>query len=119
MSNLDKLQQTPKKVYIASMNMHGEWVSLAFQACNLAQAATSLGDTNHPLPDHIKINVTSAQGKTNKNRLAFSPMTEIVNGYKGFWNFESYWQSGKVFEDIPETTVKNYWRQLKEPSAAY
>ena len=46
-------------------------------------------------------------------------MTEIVNGYKGYWNFESYWQSGKVFEDIPEAIVKNYWKQLKEPKRRY
>ena len=91
------------KVYIASMNMRGEWASVPDEI-----------DDNH-----IKINVTSAQGKTNKNRLAFSPMTEIVNGYKSYWNFESYWQAGKVFEDIPEETVKNYWKQLKEPKRRY
>ena len=106
---------TEGKIYIASMNMRGAWASIPDEIDD----------------DHIKINVTSAQGKSNKNRLAFSPMTEIVNGYKGYWNFESYWQAGqrckaslnlfegKVFEDIPEATVKNYWKQLKEPTAAY
>jgi len=42
------------------------------------------------------INVTSAQGKENPNRKAFSPMTEIEGGYKGYYCFENYWQAGKV-----------------------
>ena len=62
------------KIYIASMNMRGKWS----EPC---------------VKNTIKINVTSAQAKTNKNRIDFSPMTEINNGYKGYWNFESYWQS--------------------------
>ena len=54
---------TNGKVYIASMNLRGAW-------------ATKLD------PDSITLNVTSAQGKLNLNRLAFSPMTEIPGGYK-------------------------------------
>jgi hypothetical protein len=87
------------KVFIASMNMRGKWAE--------------------PIEDGIKINVTSAQGKTNKNRLAFSPMTPIEGGYKGYWNFESYWQSGKVFENIPAEKTKKYWKELKEPKRRY
>ena len=64
------------KIYIASMNMRGKWAD--------------------PIVDSVKLNVTSAQGKNNKNRLDFSPMTKIDDGYKGYWNFEHYWQSGKV-----------------------
>ena len=65
------------------------------------------------------INVTSAQAKANKNRLDFSPMTPILNGYKGYWNFESYWQSGKVHEDIPIEKTKKWWKALKKPKRRY
>jgi hypothetical protein len=42
------------------------------------------------------VNVTSCQGKLNKNRRDFSPMTFIEGGYKGYSNFEAFWQAGKV-----------------------
>ena len=88
------------KIYIASMNMRGKWAD--------------------PICDnYIKINVTSAQAKKSKNRIHFSPMTEIQGGYNGYWNFESYWQSGKVFENIPIETTKKWWRELKEPKRRY
>jgi hypothetical protein len=88
------------KVYIASMNMRGEWAE--------------------PIQKNSqKLNVTSAQGKANKNRRDFSPMTEILGGYKGYWNFESYWQAGKVFEDIPIEKTKKWWLSLKEPRRRY
>jgi hypothetical protein len=67
----------------------------------------------------IKINVTSAQSNTNKNRLDFSPMTKITNGDKGYWNFESFWQSGRVFKDIPEKTTKDWWLKNKEPKRRF
>ena len=88
------------KIYIASMNMRGKW-------------AEPISKTS------IKINVTSAQAKTSKNRLDFSPMTEIVNGYNGYWNFESYWQSGKVHENIPIKQTKKWWKELKTPKRRY
>lgn len=88
------------KVFIASMNMRGKWAE--------------------PLQkDTFKINVTSMQSKNNKNRINFSPMTEIVNGYKGYWNFENYWQSGKVFEDISIEESKKYWKELKQAKRRY
>ena len=40
------------KVYVASMNMRGKWADCSY------------------IDNHIKINVTSAQGKTNLNRLS-------------------------------------------------
>jgi len=88
------------KIYIASMNMRGKWADPI-------------------LENSIKINVTSAQSKTSHDRHNFSPMTPIVNGYKGYWNFESYWQSGKVYEDIPIETTKKWWKELKEPKRRY
>ena len=79
----------PGKIYVASMNMRGVWASC---------------------PDECtKFNVTSAQAKLNFNRLAFSPMTPIDGGYKGFWNFEHYWQSGKVYEGIAQKTSIEWW----------
>ena len=52
---------TRGKIYIASMNLRGKW-------------ATKLD------PESMTLNVTSAQGKLNQDRLAFSPMTEIPGG---------------------------------------
>lgn len=88
------------KVYIASMNMRGKWADPIIN-------------------NYIKINVTSAQSKKSKNRINFSPMTEIENSYKGFWNFESYWQSGKVFENIPFETTQKWWIALKQAKRRY
>jgi hypothetical protein len=80
------------KVFIASMNLRGAWA---------------------PAPaDTTKVNVTSAQGLANKNRRDFSPMTQIEGGYEGFWNFEAFWQSGKVFEGISEQKVKTFGTTL-------
>ena len=87
------------KVFVASMNMRGE----------RAQCA----------PNTTSINVTSAQAKRNVNRLHFSPMTPIEGGYKGFWCFENYWQSGKVFETIPPEISREWWMQLKEPKRRF
>jgi hypothetical protein len=86
------------KVFIASMNLRGEWSPAPINA--------------------IKVNVTSAQRHT-KNRHDFSPMTHIEGGYKGFWNFEAFWQSGKVFDGIQEKKVKDYWHNVKEPKRRY
>ena len=88
------------KIYIASMNMRGKWAE--------------------PICDNpIKINVTSSQAKTNKNRVTFSPMQEIVGGYKGYYCFENYWQSGKVYENIPIITTKKWWKELEQPKRRY
>ena len=87
------------KVFIASMNLRG------------ARAPAPANTT--------KVNVTSAQALLNKNRRDFSPMTPIEGGYEGFWNFEAFWQSGKVFEGIPEEKVKAYWRKVKEAKRRY
>ena len=88
------------KIYIASMNMRGKW-------------AESIDNNS------IKINVTSSQSKKSQNRISFSPMQEIIGGYKGYWNFESYWQSGKVYESISHEITKKWWKQLKEPKRRY
>ncbi|AYV79949.1 MAG: hypothetical protein Gaeavirus3_3 [Gaeavirus sp.] len=88
------------KVYVASMNMRGCWAV-------------------PPNQDIIKLNVTSAQSKSSKNRRDFSPMTMIKDSYKGFLNFESYWQSGKVYDRIDHKLTKEWWRLLTEPKRRY
>lgn len=80
-------------VYIASMNMRGKWADLPAN-CNSKKP---------------RINVTSSQAKTSKLRLAFSPMTEIPNKYKGFHCFENYWQAGKRYKDVDVEKQKNWW----------
>lgn len=90
----------PGKISIASMQMMGKWAE--------------------PInKDSIKINVTSTQSKKSKNRLAFSPMTEIAGLYKGYWCFENYWHSGKVYQEVPIEKTKNWWKNLKEPKRRY
>jgi hypothetical protein len=54
-----------------------------------------------------------------KNRVTFSPMQEIVGGYKGYYCFENYWQSGKVYENIPIITTKKWWKELEQPKRRY
>jgi hypothetical protein len=95
----EKTMDGKGRVFLASMNMRG------------ARAVAPEGT--------IKINVTSAQASASKNRLDFSPMTPIEGGYKGFYNFEAFWQSGKVYEGIPEETVKKYWHNVKEAKRRY
>lgn len=78
-----------KDIYIASMNMRGKWAEAPI-GCK-------------------KINVTSSQAKKSKYRLAFSPMTQIEGGYKGFFCFENYWQSGKRYEGITDIDKQLQW----------
>jgi hypothetical protein len=87
------------KIFIASMNLRGKWAT--------------------PIVDSIKLNVTSAQGKLNQNRLSFSPMTEIPGGYKGYWNYESRWQSGKIYNGIDDAEVKAWWKKQTAPKRRY
>ena len=70
-------------------------------------------------PSALKLNVTSAQSKTSSSRLDFSPMTPISGGYEGYWNFEHYWQSGKVFEGIDQEITKKWWREQTKPHRRY
>ena len=91
---------TKGKIYIASMNLRGE-------------RAVKID------PNSFNLNVTSAQGKLSLDRRDFSPMTPIEGGYWGYWNFESRWQSGKIFEGIDEKTVKDWWKEQNEPKRRY
>ena len=73
-----------------------------------------------PKPDtdekFLSLNVTSAQATENEDRRDFSPMTEIPGGYRGFWNFEHFWQSGKVHTGFDDNYIKSVWKSLKEPT---
>ena len=88
------------KIYIASMNLRG--------ARGVKLDATSLN-----------LNVTSAQAKLSLDRRDFSPMTPIEGGYMGYWNFESRWQSGKIFEGIDEKVTKAWWKAQLAPKRRY
>lgn len=88
------------KVYIASMNLRGS-------------RAVKLDNTS------LNLNVTSAQAKLSLDRRDFSPMTPIEGGYKGYWNFESRWQSGKIFEGIDENVSKTWWKSQITPKRRY
>jgi len=46
-------------------------------------------------------------------------MTPIEGGYCGYWNFESRWQSGKIFEGIDEKVSKAWWKSQIEPKRRY
>jgi hypothetical protein len=89
----------PGKVYIAAMNMRGKWAERP--------------------DDTIVLNVTSMQRKDSIERRDFSPMSEISNGYKGFYCFENYWQSGKVYADLDDEKVKKWWKQQKTGKRRY
>lgn len=87
------------KVYIASMNMRG---------------------TRAPKPENtISLNVTSMQSTSSQARIDFSPMTPIEGGYKGFWNFEGYWQAGKVYEGLDNTKHIQWWKNQHEAKRRY
>ena len=88
------------KVYIASMNLRGT-------------RAVKLD------PESLNLNVTSAQAKLSLDRRDFSPMTPIEGRYYGYWNFESRWQSGKIFEGIDEKVSKDWWKSQNEPKRRY
>ena len=87
-------EDTSPIVYIASMNMRGKW-AVAPDGCK-------------------KINVTSSQASKSKYRLAFSPMTPIEGGYKGFYCFENYWQQGKRYEGITDIDKQLEWWKNQE-----
>ena len=87
----DKVNIRKGKVFIASMRMRGKWAQ--------------------EVKKSRKLNVTSMQRNNSPDKIAFSPMTSIVNmqSHKEgcnvnpiteFYCFENMWQSGKVFEGI-------------------
>jgi hypothetical protein len=85
------------KIYIASMNMRGKWAESP--------------------DDCVIVNATSMQGKNNKNRRDFSPMT--FKNYKDFPNFEAYWQSRRIYEDLDYEKCLKWWKSIKEPKRRY
>ena len=90
-------------IYVASMNIRGRWAPL-------------------PHDDCIRVNVTSAQSKTSKYRLAFSPMTPIEGGYEEYRCFENFWQSGKRYEGQSEEDVEkmlSWWKKQEKGKRRY
>lgn len=92
------------KLYIASMDMRGKWAE-------------------KPHDNVLVVNVTSAQSKTSKNRLTFSPMTPVEGGYKGtYLCFENWWQHLKWYEgDTDESFEKRneWWKSQTSPKRRY
>jgi len=79
------------KVYVASKQMRGSWAVR---------------------PEGVVIlDVTSAQSKTSTKRRDFSPMSPIEGGYKGFYCFENYWQSGKLIEGCDRKKQMTWWKK--------
>ena len=92
------------KVYLASKNMRGKW------------ATRPAGS--------VTIDATSSQSKTSINRRDLSPMTQFdasKDGYKGFWCFENYWQSLRVYEHLADQRPQfiAWWKALKQPKRRY
>jgi len=87
------------KVYIASKKMRGPWAAR---------------------PEGVVIlDVTSAQSKTSNHRRDFSPMSPIEEGYKGFYCFENYWQSGKLIEGCDRKKQIAWWKKQTKGKRRY
>lgn len=86
------------QVSIASMNMRGKWAT-------------------KPSKTVIVVNATSAQSTSSQYRRDLSPMTE--RRYKGYWNFEHYWQAGKVYADINKEAYKKWWKDQTSAKRRY
>lgn len=82
-------------VYVAAMNLRGIRAPKPSDQC-------------------LSLNATSAQAKASPERRDFSPMSPVEGKYKGYYSFENYWQSGKIFENIPPNVSKAYWLGLNE-----
>lgn len=94
----------PGTVFVASMNMRGQWASRPTTATT--------------------INVTSAQGKTSALRRDFSPMS--LPGFPchgrddgGCCCFENAWQSLKEFEGVPFADSVAWWQQQTKGKRRY
>ena len=88
------------RVFVAAKNMRGQWAEK---------------------PEGLKVevvDVTSAQGKTSKNRV-FSPMgldTWTCPFTKDtYFNFEAWWQAGKVFKGVDPDKVIRFWKTIDRP----
>ena len=92
-----KIERGPNqgRVYVGAMNLRGSW------------APAPVGT--------ISVNATSCQGTNHPDRRDFSPMTPVDEGWKGFWNFEHYWQSGKVFQGIDRKVSYGWWWNQRGP----
>ena len=86
------------RIYVAAKNMRGCW------------APKPTGAT--------VVDVTSAQSKSSPNRLCFSPMTMklYTDAHEGdFPNFEAYWQSLKVIDNVSHSKAKAWWKSIDKP----
>lgn len=92
-------QREPGAIYIAAKNLRG---------------------ASAPVPPGMyRVDVTSAQPKWSRYRTQLSPMHPAKGGYKGFWCFEHYWQSGKVYEGISHAKTVAWWKGRKKATRRY
>jgi hypothetical protein len=89
------------RVFVASMNMRGKWAKAPAGA--------------------LKVNVTSAQSKSSKHRLHFSPMHAPPAGYEApdgctYLNFEHFWQGGKVWAGLPAGAAREFFKRAAKPA---
>ena len=109
-SNKTSSSDTPGRVFVASMNLKKPGKR---PVCGLSE------------DEFVSLNVTSAQAKDGKNRLAFSPMTEVPGGFDPtnpngerkdkYHCFENWWQSLKAIEGIDFEKATQKWKKFEEP----
>lgn len=58
----------------------------------------------------LRVNATSGQRKNHPHRIAFSPMT--FKKFKGYPNFESWWQVGKHIQGVDRVKQVRYWLRV-------
>ena len=86
------------RVFVAAKNMRGKWADRPEGA--------------------VVVDVTSAQAKNHPSRITFSPMTmkTYTDPHEGaFPNFEAYWQSLKVIENVVHAQAKQWWKTIDKP----
>jgi hypothetical protein len=88
-----KIERGPTRgrVYVGAMDLRG---SRAPAPRTGDQGSTNPASSSNWVVGTISVNATSCQGTNHPDRRDFSPMTPVEGGWKGFWNFEHYWQSG-------------------------
>ena len=86
---------------------------------NLYIGCMNMRGTRSYRPDNcIILNCTSMQRKDSIERKELSPMSPVKGTYRGFWNFEHYWQSGKVFDNMTKKDIIEHiewWKKLEIP----
>lgn len=90
---------------------------------NSTEQYSSLLDEKGAKSDIDKSEKTSKQDKSeisiNEEPTCHPQLSTRACELPKFYCFENFWQSGKVFEDIPHETSKKYWLNLNEAKRKY